>query len=163
MSRQIKFRGLTDTQAPTWVYGSLVNNLWTYSENSKYPKGSPVCEILVPGETDCWEDIDTYEQVVTVLPDSVGQFTGLQDKAGRDIYEGDIVRFTLRGYNTLVSVVPNRERIGNVFWQDFRSCWAVQVNEYANQDLFRLINNVDEPAEVIGNIYESPHLLNQSA
>jgi uncharacterized phage protein (TIGR01671 family) len=155
MSRQIKFRGLTDTQAPTWVYGSLVNNLWTYSENSKYPKGSPVCEILVPGETDCWEDIDTYEQVATVLPNSVGQFTGLQDKAGRDIYEGDVVK-------------DRFGRIMQVQWWNFRLCWvAISETNFHHADLYDWVDFDYEKeekssiarVEVIGNVYENPELL----
>lgn len=88
-----KYRGLTQGAAPKWIYGCLVNNLWLHSEHSGKPEGSAVFEIVhANGEADCWDDLEACEQVITVVPETVGQFTGLSDQSGVEIYLGDVVQ-----------------------------------------------------------------------
>lgn len=69
------------------------------------------------------------------------QFTGLTDKNGREIYEGDIYRLTFDGGKTFD---PDLKAVRN-FVED--SYWLKSLG-YQGQDV-----------EVIGNIYENPELL----
>ena len=79
----------------------------------------------------------------------VMQFTGLQDKNGKDIYEGDI----LGGY-------PHGECF--VQWDDKHGCYtAIDTDESRNDfGLFSTqLQDCIDTWEIIGNIYENPELL----
>jgi len=76
------------------------------------------------------------------------QYTGLKDKNGREIYEGDIVRFKDWWDEEMVGEVRYSEKdmaftIVNDFWDGFPIMYA-------------------DDLEVIGNIYENPELLEEA-
>jgi hypothetical protein len=67
------------------------------------------------------------------------QYTGLKDKNGKEIYEGDVVRWSGKVYL--------------IEWHDKVAGFVMQNNGIERPD-------VEFESEVIGNIYESPNLLN---
>ncbi len=74
------------------------------------------------------------------------QYTGLKDKNGKEIYEGDIM------------ATPNGHK-GVVTYDECQYILASSKGEYEN-DMFYKVKN--HGAEVIGNIYENPELLKEN-
>ena len=104
---------------------------------------------------------------VKSLRDDLMQYTGLKDKNGKEIYEGDIVRGNFY-YNGVVEF-----NIGFIEWADKLGRWWVSDK---NNDMFSEFNTSDgieeetiindeltecliDKCEVIGNIYENPKLI----
>ena len=84
------------------------------------------------------------------------QFTGLKDKNGKEIYEGDIAN--CKDYQNKIYF------IGEVYWSDTTAQVYVRChynNNPLNSDFsLRIVEDVKE-IEVIGNIYENPELLKE--
>ena len=77
--RTIKFRGYNEKRG-VWLYGShIINRGAHFVAPDEFANGKT------------WED---YE----VIPESVGQFTGLHDKNGKKIFEGDVIKCGMRLY-----------------------------------------------------------------
>jgi uncharacterized phage protein (TIGR01671 family) len=74
------------------------------------------------------------------------QFTGLLDKNGKEIYEGDIV-ICINGHE------------GVVEWEKSDCCFNVTGYYNASNDYPSMAFMEGQPFEVIGNIYENPELL----
>lgn len=111
-----------------FVYGSLV-----VSHNKYY-----ICTMALQIRGGISNYITT---MIDVLPDTVGQYTGLKDKNGTKIFEGDIV--LLKGDEEPYQVAFDE------------SCFQV----YGNSICYVMDNFYDHDIEVIGNIYDNPELL----
>ena len=86
-----------------------------------------------------------------VDPATVGQFTGMLDKNGREIYEGDIIK------------IVEKFDDENVYTGNGVVCFEEGIYELQNGKHFAylgwLMHNDDIKLEVIGNIHDNPELL----
>jgi len=82
------------------------------------------------------------------------QFTGLKDKNGKEIYEGDIVK--VFAYEELFEVIFN-QTLSMFQFGSFQIRSISKLNNLGYDDL--ILNN----CEVIGNIYENPEVLSNSS
>ena len=86
------------------------------------------------------DDEDGY---YPIFPDTLGQYTGMKDKNGKEIYEGDILR-------------DNGGEITSVVWSDNYGAWMVEEPKRVIGELWL---SVADGCEIIGNIYDNPELL----
>ena len=141
--REILFRG--KTKDGVWYHGFIKGKSLPNYEGNKM-EFTP-CIIEQPF-ADIW-----------VIPETVGQYTGLTDKNGRKIFEGDIVKCSdeTHGYGFTAIVMfgnPNGEYN-----------WGFQLKRIkgasANTDILLWVDMEETGAfiEVIGNIHDNPELL----
>ena len=123
--RQIKFRAKTLTNSH-WVYGNLVIR-------------DKECVSIRNSKSEPWVD-----------PETVGQFTGLTDCNGKEIYEGDIVRYGEFIYHVI-------EFKHGMFGYTLMDGWFVGYGGNTNFTF----NSLDKSKEheVIGNIHDNSELL----
>lgn len=105
---------------------------------------------------------------VLVNPKTVGQYTGLTDKNGTKIFEGDIVRTQPFSDKPYSSKAKYKQHIGiveyrvqhfksSLYEQDYEGKWIVKISDYGK---FTCCNwNEFFKCEVIGNIYDNAELL----
>ena len=92
---------------------------------------------------------DTESVCENVIPDTVGQFTGYHDLNDKRIYEGDIVKFT--AHDALGNELGNQQGVVKFKFGSYL------IGGY---DMYDILLNDDE-AEIVGNIYDNPELLNR--
>lgn len=131
--REIKFRG--KTKDGEWVYG--------YVDATAYKD-----LVVIHSET------TTYE----VLSETVGQYTGLEDEDGKDIYEGDIVKVHESPFElTDIGIVVYDSTRARFYIQGHAfKCNFIKVNTY-NDGYCTVELKYDYM--VVGNVYDNPELL----
>lgn len=133
--REILFRGIgTSGNNVQWWRGSLVSDFWGRDKGER--------GIILADEKGAY---------VEVHPETVGQYTGLTDKNGEKIFEGDILKNIKTG------------KIVSVAWNGVEAQFVGQRrktnNKYLFDDYSLFLSN--RYFEIIGNIYDNPELLKE--
>lgn len=134
--RQVKFRGFS-LNREGWLYGDLAHRT--------YPNED--------GTEEVWtyiNSIDRNEEVrrqknnifnTAVNPNTIGQFTGLLDHNGKEIYEGDIIK--------------DGDYIFEVYWcNSLASFMHEEYNSKSDAPKIFMMDCISEDAEIVGNIHE---------
>lgn len=99
-----------------------------------------------------------------VRPDTICQCTGLRDKNGKLIWEGDIILFQRDNDDCPFPNKDTKKRLGKVFYKDFRTTFAIEMGKSGsgslNDDLWKYVQNGNR-VEVIGNIFDNPELIKE--
>lgn len=135
--REIKFRGLD--KYGKWHYGYF----WIAVDGTNYIK----------------EDISkNHSADFEIIPETVGQYIGMEDKNRKEIYGGDIL---LREMPVYYSPKTKGFVYHEIFFDDFYGKFDVKVFPLEVQQWSRPDFNNWHDLEVIGNIYENKNLLDE--
>ncbi len=147
--RDILFRGKS-IDSGKWLYGYPLIDM---AECSLKAKGKCVCphdgssaEILF------WNDAFHKYDSESVIPDTIGQYTGLTDKNGVKIFEGDFVHHDYDWPGKLHEVIFE-QRNGNAYFG-----WVCFGRAGPAQDTLPFTGRYLRRLEVIGNIHDNPKL-----
>jgi uncharacterized phage protein (TIGR01671 family) len=133
MKREIKFRGKRLDNGE-WVYGYFYEECKnTYIIEDRQHQKNDLCARNIP---------------YRVATETVGQYTGLKDKNGKEIYKGDIIEY--RGMHYVI-----------VFWSGMFYASVEECNKdiYGGYPLWGCLDEDHKIAGVIGNVHDNPSLL----
>lgn len=141
MDREIKFRGLAYTGK--WVYGNSIK----HTDNA-VGNGAEISEVIYIGNK-----VPNARKVgamkwIPVDPSTIGQFTGLTDCNGKEIYEGDIVRY----YDDIEDCLVSSHVIYHKEFGSFCIAPTELCGDYVGM-------TAHWQFEVIGNIHDNPSLI----
>ena len=143
--REIEFRG--KTKDGEWVYGYL-----DYRDNQFF-----INEVFETPPT--WQDPcgDTHYERHLIDHETIGQYTGLNDKNGNKIFEGDIVNFTI-----FDCFDCDTQYTGHVFYDVNYARFVIKFSNDCD-DWFHIgtVVRQDDEIEIIGNIHDNQEMVKE--
>lgn len=98
-------------------------------------------------------ELSGFIKMYEVAPETVSEFTGLTDKNGKKIFEGDIVKWTDEYFNDYKSeVIYHCDKYNYPAFDFEKHDYECNGLQYAHEDCY---------LEVIGNIHDNPELLEE--
>jgi uncharacterized phage protein (TIGR01671 family) len=133
--REILFRGRKE------------NGVWTFGYLFVQAEGTEYEDAHILGYLDHRDSVyEIWKCAEPVDPETIGQYTGMKDKNGTRIFEGDILNYP----NSINYVVQ---------WNNSQAKYCVRgIND---EDYDELYNLIESYTEIIGNIYDNPELLEE--
>lgn len=142
MNREHEFRGFDGTK---WYYGDL-----------EYNRKDDVARIHT------YKDDGSYNKQYLVDPYTVGEFTGMKDKHGKKVFEGDVVRRKESAFGYVKTGVVKYDCHLGAFILEYESygetCKSTFDNEFSENDGYCTIRGTYS-YEVIGNIHDNIDLM----
>lgn len=134
INRKEGFEYRTNYKNGDWVYGLITKKF-----DDEFP--------ILPAEMTNEDGVSGID----VDYKTIGQYTGLTDKNGKKIFEGDIVRYVI------VDIDGSEDAyIGAICFEPEKAGFAIKRDDY--RAFF--VNSWLIDIEVIGNIYDNPELMN---
>lgn len=124
--REHKYRGKSISTGE-WAYGNLII------------RSDSTCAIVICENIEC--GLQVWHEV---LPESVGQYTGLKDRNGKEIYEGDVI--SQRGQK-------------NTYVEYYKGKWVIRNDEPKVEWRQELHNKTPLHIQIIGNTIDNPELI----
>ena len=135
--REILFRGKRADNGE-WVEGDVLQ--------TRYHSGHIEYQIMPQ---------TPVSSAVPVLPETVGQYTGLTDRNGKRIFEGDICKFKRFNDVHIGKVVFNVTTASFIMW------YQPIVGAYGEKATQKMLLSVCDNIEVVGNIHDNPELMEE--
>jgi uncharacterized phage protein (TIGR01671 family) len=138
MNRTIKFRGKRADNGE-WVFGNYF----------RLVHHGIMRHLILPSNSMSFDDELIKNILIDVIPETVGQFTGLLDRDGKEIYEGDILKYTFDYYD--------ENTVAKLEFSIQDGAWVLSNNKFNIDETFTCESA--ENAFIIGNIYDNKELL----
>ena len=157
--REILFRGKTLTDE--WVEGAYYKQEEFYGDKEE-------SHVIITSKDTLDNDLGLWYSIV--IPETVGQYTGLNDKNGKKVFEGDIIRYTRTNMFCPEASFHKKDLVSFhlVLWDSSVSAFVQQHYTFTEKRLVGKGSAVlydsraeENIVEVIGNIHDNPELLKE--
>ena len=109
---------------------------------------------MIDDKYDWWKDVIEADDIESTME------TGIQDKNGNQIFEGDVINISRFNYSSIKPFLIKSKSNWLVQYNIENACFEVQCDNYRGHSFLSFFQKREiETIEVVGNIYENPSLV----